>query len=156
MSSTVDVSTLEIDEPGWLPSIEEFCLRVLDELNLTGWELSILFCSDTVIRDLNKRFRGKDEPTDVLSFEQGPAFEGFSPDPENGGVHVAGDIVISLETLGRNAEIFSVDRGEELKRLLVHGILHLTGMDHPDNAPEREMLILQEKIVGKLSEEKLF
>jgi rRNA maturation RNase YbeY len=67
-----------------------------------------------------------------------------------------GDIIISLHTLGENAEYFGVEEEEELKRLLIHGILHLSGMDHSDNSPEQEMLIYQEKILTRLSGVKIF
>jgi rRNA maturation RNase YbeY len=59
-----------------------------------------------------------------------------------------GDIVISLETLKTNAAYFHVDEDEELRRLIIHGILHLAGFDHPTNNPEEPMLVLQEKILS--------
>jgi len=55
-----------------------------------------------------------------------------------------------VDTLFKNAEEFSVSPDEELKRLLVHGILHLAGYDHSDNSPEQEMLKLQESILSGL------
>ena len=70
-----------------------------------------------------------------------------------------GDIVISLETLPVNAEYFNEDSNAELKRLLVHGLLHLNGMDHGEEhiqkgeAPQGEMLVLQENILEKLKDE---
>jgi len=66
---------------------------------------------------------------------------------------LAGDIVISIDTLFRNADEFNVAVDEELKRLLIHGILHLSGMDHSDNSPEQEMLKLQESILTDLLKE---
>jgi probable rRNA maturation factor len=64
---------------------------------------------------------------------------------------MAGDIVISLDMLTQNARYFSVSENDELKRLLVHGILHLEGMDHEDNDPARPMLVLQEQILETFS-----
>ena len=102
-----------------------------------------MFCRDAFIHELNKTYRHIDSPTDVLSFEQGDEY-----DDEDGNLRFnAGDIVISLDSLRSNAETFNVTMNEELKRLLIHGILHLSGMDHSDNDPQQEMLQLQEKIL---------
>ena len=59
----------------------------------------------------------------------------------------AGDIVISVDTLAKNAVEFDVSQDQELKRLLIHGILHLSGMDHSDNSPEQPMLQFQEIVL---------
>ena len=72
-----------------------------------------------------------------------------------------GDIAISLETLPKTAEYFEVDTNTELKRLIIHGILHLNGMDHGEEhiekgvVPTDEMLILQENLLADLSDEKI-
>lgn len=114
-----------------------------------NWDFSILFCGDDFIRELNKKYREKDEATDVLSFVQQDAKIDFPQGRSE--VFFAGDIVISLDTLKKNAEYFNVSINEELKRLLVHGILHLDGMDHEGSDPAQEMLIFQEKILYKFS-----
>ncbi len=147
----VEAGAIGIEEPSWLPRAESFALKALEALGLDGWDLSIAFCGDRYIKELNGRYRGKDEPTDVLSFEQGERFE----DPELGERFLAGDVIVSLDTLEANAAYFGVPRGEELKRLVVHGILHLSGRDHPDNDPGREMLALQERLLRGLSEESI-
>jgi len=78
--------------------------------------------------------------------------QGDEYDDEDGNLRFnAGDIVISLDSLRSNAETFNVTMNEELKRLLIHGILHLSGMDHSDNDPQQEMLQLQEKILKEYS-----
>lgn len=131
-----------------LPFPEESCLSFLTEvlvrLDFNNWQLSVMFCNNEFIEDLNKQFRHKDGPTDVLSFENG---EIFKDDGEER--FLAGDIVISLEFLRKNAEEFNVPVNEELKRLLIHGILHLSGMDHETNAEDEEMLIRQERILAE-------
>ena len=128
--------------------IKEFLCRVLEKLGKNKWEVSILFTGDAFIHKLNKEYRGKDEPTDVLSFAQVDNKEAF---PEKGGRFYAGDIVISMETLAKNAEYFGISVNEELKRLLVHGILHLSGMDHDNNNPDQPMLVKQEKILNQFT-----
>ena len=122
-------------------------------------------------------YRDIDSATDVLSFEQGDEYI----DDEDRTWFNAGDIVISLPALDRNAEDFSVPRDEELKRLIVHGIfritsynvcytkllreelkrlivhgiLHLDGMDHSDNSPEQEMLQFQEHLLAGFTGDKV-
>ncbi|MCK5154790.1 MAG: rRNA maturation RNase YbeY, partial [Spirochaetales bacterium] len=67
--------------------------------------------------------------------------------PEN-----LGDIIISLDTLKRNSNYFKVNYKEEMERVLIHGILHLIGMHHETNNDDEEMIILQEKILKKITE----
>ena len=124
--------------------IKDFMLKVLEALGKEKWEISLLFTGDAFIQKLNKEYRGKDEPTDVLSFAQVDNKESF---PAKGGRFYAGDIVISMETLAKNADYFEISMNEELKRLLVHGILHLSGMDHENNNPDQPMLVEQENIL---------
>lgn len=139
-----------ITVPDWIERVEPFVRRVLETMNIERWELSVMFCSDAFIKQLNEQYRSIDNPTDVLSFEQNSTYisddgvEWFS----------AGDIVISIDTLFKNVEQFSVTPDEELKRLLIHGILHLAGHDHSDNSPEQEMLKLQESILSGFLNEK--
>jgi probable rRNA maturation factor len=96
---------------------------VLEALGLDASELSVSLVGDAEIRRLNRRYRGKDRPTDVLSFS---LREG-----EFGDVATSiGDVVISLETAKRQALENGFTFPEEVDRLLVHGILHLAGYDH--------------------------
>lgn len=139
-------------EPEWIGRAHDFELEVLDKLGFDGKEFSILFCSDSFIQALNKSYRGIDSPTDILSFENGSSYT----DEDGAQWLCAGDIIISLDTLPRNSRYFNVSQDEELKRLLVHGTLHLSGMDHGDEhvesgvEPESPMLRKQEKILKEL------
>jgi probable rRNA maturation factor len=135
----------------WLENVAPFVEAMLEHLGIDGRELSVLFCADPFIATLNKQYRGVDGPTDVLSFQYS---------------ETAGDIAISLDTLASNAREFNVPMDEELKRLLVHGVLHLTGYDHGDSllspanmltlttdiSPQHEMLILQEQVLTELKD----
>ncbi|HEY4706293.1 MAG TPA: rRNA maturation RNase YbeY [Thermodesulfobacteriota bacterium] len=89
----------------------------LEGLGCKDVELSILLTDDDGIRGLNRDYRGKDKPTDVLSFPM---------EDES----MLGDVVISMERAREQAAEFKVSEDEELSRLLVHGILHLVGHDH--------------------------
>ncbi len=146
----IAIDCRDIPEPDWLGRAADFADRAIAAAGLDRWVLSILFCDDEFIRTLNRDYRGKDEPTDVLSFEMGEtmADEGVE-------YRIAGDIVISLPALARNAADFSVGTDEELKRLILHGILHLSGLDHADNDPAQPMLADQERILAGLAGERI-
>ncbi|MCL2705210.1 MAG: rRNA maturation RNase YbeY [Spirochaetaceae bacterium] len=132
--------------------IQLLCNNIFDILNINNWELSIVICDDLFIKLLNKEYRNIDEATDVLSFSQ---LEDNFPLSCNKNVY-AGDIVISLDTLKRNAEEFNVDINEEFIRLILHGILHIRGYTHSDNSSEQKMIMYQEEIMNKLTGVKIF
>lgn len=146
----------DVTEPVWFNKVEPFIQTVLQKLSYDNEEISVLFCSDEFIKELNSQYRNIDSATDVLSFENGEEYE-----DEEGLWKNVGDIAISLETLPKNAEYFEVDTNTELKRLIIHGILHLNGMDHGEEhiekgvVPTDEMLILQENLLADLSDEKI-
>jgi probable rRNA maturation factor len=143
----VELSLEGVEPPSWQDRVAPFINRVLKELRRDNWDLSLLFCGNSYIRGLNSQYRGIDEPTDVLSFELGEE----TRDGERR--WLPGDIVISLDALEENARYFKVSPDEELRRLLIHGILHLDGMDHQDNNPGNPMLKKQEALLARLSGE---
>ena len=128
--------------PSWTNAAGGYIKSVLETLDLHNWELSVLFCDNSYIKTLNAQYRNKDEPTDVLSFPLG--------EREPDGRLLAGDIVISLDALEENTRFFKVSADEELRRLLVHGILHLAGYEHKTNEADEPMLETQEKILARL------
>ncbi|MDD7473363.1 MAG: rRNA maturation RNase YbeY [Bdellovibrionota bacterium] len=109
-------------------------------------EVSVLFVNDEKIHVLNRDYRGKDRPTDVLSFA---SLDGN--DDENFIFTSLGDIVISLETAAKQAIEYKTTFNEELIRLLTHGTLHLVGFDHEhvSKKEKNEMLSLQDKFIEK-------
>jgi len=149
------VHVAEIPLPEWIKPLKEFVLKVLFFLKKDKWDLSILLCGDETIKALNKTYRGKDEATDILSFPFGKNDIFPSEKPRRSNRHMPGDIVISLDTLRENARRFQVDEDEELRRLLIHGILHLDGMVHKTNDETEPMLQLQEHILAKLSKKQI-
>lgn len=146
----VSIDWRDIDEPEWLGRAERFADKALLSLGKDNWDLSLLFCADEFMRVLNRDYRNKDEPTDVLSFSMGDTIE-----EEGRTVFIAGDIVISIPALERNVEEFGAGFDEELKRLIIHGILHLSGMDHEDNGPSQPMLMEQEALLKTFEGEKI-
>ncbi|MDR2418131.1 MAG: rRNA maturation RNase YbeY [Treponema sp.] len=146
----VEISAKGIELPLWVDNAEVFIQKALAYLKQDKWDLSLVFCNNACIRDLNRRFRDKDEATDILSFPLGESIN------EDGEIwFLPGDLLISLETLKENAQYFAVSEDEELRRLLVHGILHLSGFDHASNAETEPMLQFQETIVAELAGERV-
>lgn len=115
-----DNKLLSLDED----KVRNVANKILDNLSLDNKGLSLYFCDNERIRELNKQFRNKDKATDVLSFESGEtAF--------------LGDIAISVEKAEEQKEEFeSPTIDAEIIRLLIHGILHLIGYDHEINEEE--------------------
>jgi probable rRNA maturation factor len=87
------------------------------DLGVTG-ELAVVLAGDRTLRSLNARYRGKDKPTDVLSF------------PGPGGEAGLGDVVISLDTAAKNARSLGRTLPQEVDVLALHGFLHVLGYDH--------------------------
>ena len=119
-------------------------------------DFSVTFVTDSEIQELNKEYREIDAPTDILTFrlDDTPSFPISFEDEDVDFLNneEMGDIFISLDTMRRNAEEFGVREEEELSRLLLHGILHLRGLDHKTNDFGKEdMLKEQEEVLTKLS-----
>ena len=111
-------------------ALTRFAGRAQRAAGLRG-QLSILVTGNAELRRLNRRYRRKDKPTDVLSF---PA----------GGNGVAGDIAISAEVAAENARRFGHSAAAEVKILILHGVLHLAGFDH-DHARDRGRMSRREE-----------
>lgn len=92
-------------------------------------EVSLLLTSDREIQYLNKVYRDKDTPTDVLSFSMSEGLDSFTDNDEIDDF-LLGDIVISIETAQRNAELAEISLMQEINILITHGLLHLLGYDH--------------------------
>ena len=103
-------------------------------------ELSLLFCDDAFMRELNRTYRGLDKPTDVLSFCQ-PGFEDLVP-------RVLGDIVISLERVADHCDTERAAMREEVRLLFCHGMLHLLGYGHSDERDRVRMAERQARYLG--------
>ena len=96
-----------------------FLNRARAAVELEG-DVDVLLADDQTLRRLNKTFRGKNKATDVLSF----------PAPEEIAQDHAGDLAISLETANRQAATYGHSLRDEVRILLLHGLLHLSGLDH--------------------------
>jgi probable rRNA maturation factor len=129
--------TIETSEPTLSArALATFLRRASLATGLKG-HVDVLLTTDNTLRRLNRDFRGKNKPTDVLSFPAPPAFANQH----------AGDLAISLETAARQAATYSHPVAAEVKILLLHGLLHLAGFDHETDQGEmaaRETLLRAE------------
>ena len=101
-------------------------------------ELAVMLCDDAAMRELNTRWRGRPEPTNVLSF------------PATGRTGTLGDLAIAYETTAREAEAEDKPFADHLAHLAVHGFLHLLGYDHQSDAEAVAMERLEVAILARL------
>ena len=138
---------------GWLQSVAERALFVLDVTS--NVELGLFVASDEKVRQLNRNYLGKDEPTDVIAFSMLPTEE--TPDlprfilPPDGVMHL-GEVIISYPQAVRQAEEHNHSVEKEITILIIHGVLHLLGYE--DEKPElKQRMAAREKEVLSYFEE---
>jgi probable rRNA maturation factor len=112
---------------------------MLTHLGLEGTELSIALVDDATIQELNRTYRRKDKPTDVLAFPMDGEGEPGTKPPGCQSPRVLGDVIVSVPTARRQAGRRRRILLDELTMLLAHGLLHLLGYDHATDEEAREM-----------------
>ena len=124
-------------------------IRKASSVLSTGGELAVVLADDSTLRALNRTWRHKDAPTNVLAFpaEGVPARDGN----RHGTPRLLGDIVIAYETTAREAQAQGKSFADHLVHLAVHGFLHLTGYDHEDDDEAETMERLESTILAELS-----
>lgn len=110
-------------------------------------EVSLVLASDAMVADLNRDYRGKDGPTNVLSFAQS---DGEQPPAVAGMPEMLGDVIIAFGVTQAEARDQGIPLADHLSHLCVHGMLHLLGFDHEDAAEADEMERLETDILGTL------
>ncbi len=133
-------------DPAWIPLLTRAVQGALAADGVDG-EVGVTLVSDQRIRLLNRRYRGVDRVTDVLSFAQREGDELADPP---GGEGLLGDVVISVATARHQARMFGHAVERELAFLAVHGTLHLLGYDHGDSAAEKAMMERTEDVLKSL------
>ncbi len=115
-------------------TVKRRAAKMIAALELGAVELSVALVDDAAIRELNRAFRGKDRPTDVLAFAQreGESLAPVAREP-------LGDVIISLPAAARQARARRAPLLDEVTMLLAHGLLHLLGWDHATERQDREM-----------------
>ena len=144
MSLTID-TVVESELWSRFPALESCARDAVDAcLAETGkrfdapTEVSLLLCDDSRIRALNRDFRGLDKPTNVLSF------------PAPGGQGILGDIAVAYETVAREAEEENKPFRDHYAHMIVHGLLHLMGHDHEDDAEAEEMETIERAALRRM------
>ncbi len=161
MSIDVFAADEQEDHPIVVARWAELTQKVLSARGVKGeTEVSLLFVDEDAIAALNEQFLGKSGPTDVLSFpiEDEPGPTGRSPDlggsgpgtsPEEGALTLLGDVVICPAVAARNAAENEVTLDDEIALLVVHGLLHLLGMDHKEDAEAERMEALEQELLAR-------
>jgi probable rRNA maturation factor len=138
------IMTYEIDiavnDGHWKDDMQELARdvvqHVLTHMELAAAEVSVVLSNDEFIQELNKDYRGKDKPTNVLSFPNEPP--------------MLGDIILAIETIENEAISQKKQFEDHLSHLIVHGTLHLLGYDHIEDEEAEEMEALEIEILGRL------
>lgn len=150
----VTVTSESVEPPSWTGRYEAFLRWTLEKLDVRDVEFSVVFCDDHTIRALNATYRDRDEVTDVLSFvaDEGasvPAIPGQRYRP-------IGDILIDLERVRAQADENDVPWEEEIRRVSVHGLLHLLGETHTGYDVASEPMLRHQEALVQEYKEKLF
>jgi probable rRNA maturation factor len=133
-----------------IKQIEELLNFSQKKLEITEpCELSVTFVNNDRIQEINREYRGKDQPTDVISFAMEELGEGEIQISGGNMPRVLGDIIISTDKAREQAEDFGHSVERELGFLAVHGFLHLLGYDHETEADEKEMFDLQRRLLDE-------
>ncbi len=151
--NTIDVSYEKTSYRTFAPKSQvlDYLNLVLGSMGLKNVEFSVSFVSEQSMHEMNRDYRQIDDSTDILSFAAEDEADGFEFISKGRRKRVLGDMVICPEVLKRNAQTFKVSEHEELRRLLIHGVLHLSGDNHQTNDMSEPMLIRQEKMLSELS-----
>jgi rRNA maturation RNase YbeY len=119
--------------------------QIMVYLGCPEQEIGVVFGSDRLLQELNRRYRHKDRPTNVLAFPQSPTYAG---EPAS---TILGDVIVALPTAAREAHDLQQSLEERVVYLLLHGILHLLGYDHEGSAVQRRrMEALEQEVLAHL------
>ncbi|MBS3968580.1 MAG: rRNA maturation RNase YbeY [Clostridia bacterium] len=127
-------------DPSLTAVLEDAIKFVLHKEGINNYEIGVTLVDDDYILKLNSQYRGKDVPTDVLSFPLSG---------ENGDTFVVGDVVISVDTAERQAFEYGHSFEREMVYLLVHGIYHILGYNHDNDKNKEIMRQKEEEIMNK-------
>lgn len=118
------------------PKVRQWVAEVVKRRGKSVGNINYLFCDDEYLLEVNRRYLNHDTYTDIITF-----------DYVAGGL-VSGDIMISTERVGENAVKFGVSFGQELHRVIIHGVLHLLGQGDKSEDEAREMRRQEEEALG--------
>ena len=128
---------------------EDFCTiivkKVLTHYDFKSFDVNLIFTSDIYVSNLKKEFFSKNQWTDVIAFPMHTKNEKF----------VEGEIYISMPTAKENAKRYNQSYGKELARLVIHGSLHLLGIEDDTNEKKEKMINIEEHFLKEISWEEL-
>jgi len=133
-----------------IEGVDEEFVRFIFDITLSSTtkkmdsEVGLIIAGDEEIQKLNHRYRGKNQPTNVLSFTNQEMAESVQPEPD---AHYLGDICIGYSQLAKEAKDLCVSEKERFAQLFVHGLLHLSGFDHENPTEAVKMEELEDHIV---------
>jgi rRNA maturation RNase YbeY len=125
--------------------VKKSVLQIMAYLGCSEQELSVVFSNDRLLQKLNRTYRHKDRPTNVLAFPQVPT---YASEPTS---TILGDVIVSLPMAAREAHDLKQSLEERVIYLLLHGILHLLGYEHEGSAAQRRrMEALEQEVLAHL------
>jgi probable rRNA maturation factor len=126
-------------------AVKKSVLQMMVYLGCSEQEISVVFGNDRLLQELNRTYRNKDRPTNVLAFPQSPTYAG---EPAS---TMLGDVIVSLPTAAREAHALNQSLEERVIYLLLHGLLHLLGYEHEGSAARRRrMEALEQEVLAHL------
>jgi probable rRNA maturation factor len=150
-----------VEDPRW----SKEALKLQDHLQLMGssspWPrkvmISLLFTDDPNIQQINRDHRGQDKPTNVLSFQylEGDNYQDLYQADQGDYPLLLGDIILSFDTIQKEATEAKKDFYDVSLYLMVHGVLHLLGYDHQEDDEAERMEALEQKIIETIKYEKI-
>lgn len=167
MKSKIVVNTI-INDNQWLENVDFDVIKVVDEVKDLTFDyvadaaehellkmdkkfyVNVCLSDDKEVQQLNKQFRDMDKPTNVLSFANIDDDEFWDMLPENSEVEL-GDIILSFDTLQKEAYVKNISVYAHFCHLLVHGFLHILGFDHQEDEEAEEMEGLETEILAAFS-----
>jgi len=138
----LDIDIEDWPAGGWDALAERACAALGEgapELTNTRLSVSVLFTSDAQVHDLNREWRDRDKPTNVLSFPMLERADLLALAPE-GPPEMLGDIALAYETCAREAQDKAIPLDHHAAHLIIHGLLHLAGHDHVGSDEEAEAM----------------
>lgn len=133
-----------------LQFVEKILQHAAGEEEIGEAEVSVSFVTNEMIREINREYRSKNQPTDVISFAMEEEGEGEVPIQGMDEPRMLGDIIISLDRTREQAADYGHSFERELGFLAVHGFLHLLGYDHMEEQDEKKMFAKQDAILNSL------
>ena len=118
------------------PLCKSIIEKILTHYKYTSYDVNVIFTSDVHLSDLKKEFFSKDQWTDVIAFPL-----------QRGSKFIEGEIYISIPTAKKNANLFKEPYKKELGRLIIHGSLHLLGIEDKSTEQKKKMIILEEEFL---------